>query len=132
MITRYYEIDSTDISSGVKISKVVIDGSPRPTEELLINGTVMQVPMSLLPPKQSLHFNIIFSYVLNKGSHIRGGEVAGGAWFLAYFFPRISVYDVIDGWDMNPYICGLTEFYNDFCNFKVGVTVPNKFILWKN
>jgi hypothetical protein len=127
---RYWKIDSADLSSGVKISKFVIDKVSKPTEELLIDGTVMQVPISPLSPKQSMHLNIGFSYVLNKGSHIRTGEVDSGAWFLAYFFPRIAVYDDIDGWDMNPYIGGMTEFYNDFCNFKIGVTVPKDYVVW--
>jgi hypothetical protein len=48
---------------------------------------------------------------------------------LAYFFPRIAVYDDVDGWNKLPYK-GREEFYNDFCNFKAAITVPGDFVVW--
>ena len=52
-----------------------------------------------------------------------------GPTFVAYFFPRIAVYDDIDGWNRMPYT-GDQEFYNDFCNFKAAITVPKNFVVW--
>jgi hypothetical protein len=52
-----------------------------------------------------------------------------GAAFIAYFFPRIAVYDDIDGWNKNPYN-GTQEFYNDFCDFDALITVPRNFLVW--
>jgi len=48
---------------------------------------------------------------------------------LAYFFPRIAVYDDIQGWNDFPYN-GLQEFYNDYCNFNLAVTVPKDYMVW--
>ena len=126
---RLRKIDAADINDGVKIDQFKIDGRPQAKTELFIDGTNMRVPVSPLAPKQSLHFNIEYNYILNKTSHIRTGEVDNGSWFIAYFFPRIAVYDDIDGWNMNPYL-GTQEFYNDFCNFKLNVTVPEDYIVW--
>lgn len=39
------------------------------------------------------------------------------------------MYDDIDGWNKNQYL-GTQEFYNDFCNFNVLVTVPKNFVVW--
>ena len=39
------------------------------------------------------------------------------------------MYDDIDGWNENPYT-GTQEFYNDFCNFHVNITVPGNFAVW--
>ena len=39
------------------------------------------------------------------------------------------MYDDIDGWNYNRYL-GTQEFYNDFSNFKVGITVPKDYIVW--
>jgi hypothetical protein len=60
---------------------------------------------------------------------MRTGQVEENAAFIAYFFPRIAVYDDIDGWNKYPYL-GTQEFYNDFCNFKAAITVPKPFMVW--
>jgi hypothetical protein len=78
---------------------------------------------------QSVDFKIKYHYTLNKGSHVRTGQVEPNADFVAYFFPRIAVYDDIDGWNRNQYT-GSQEFYNDFCNFDVAITVPKGFLVW--
>jgi hypothetical protein len=89
----------------------------------------MGVPTSALAPGKTTQVSLDFSYVLNKGSHIRTGAIDSGAFFIAYFFPRIAVYDDIDGWNRNPYL-GHLEFYNDFCNFNVEITVPGDYLVW--
>jgi hypothetical protein len=82
-----------------------------------------------IAPGQSVKIVVQFSYTLNKKSHLRTGEIEDGAAFIAYFFPRIAVYDDLDGWNKNPYL-GSAEMYNDFCNFNVSVTVPKNFLVW--
>ncbi|HSU27229.1 MAG TPA: M1 family aminopeptidase, partial [Chitinophagaceae bacterium] len=74
-------------------------------------------------------FMFRYHYKINKGSHNRTGEIEPGAAFIAYFFPRIAVYDDIDGWDRNAYT-GNLEFYNDFCHFDAKITVPENFVVW--
>ena len=76
-----------------------------------------------------VHFDISYAYTLNKTSHIRTGQVDTGAFFIAYFFPRVAVYDDIDGWNKNPYR-GTEEFYNDFCHFNAEITVPGNYQVW--
>ena len=60
---------------------------------------------------------------------MRTGQVDSGSAFIAYFFPRVAVYDDVDGWNKYPYR-GSEEFYNDFCNFKASITVPKNFVVW--
>ena len=60
---------------------------------------------------------------------MRTGAIDSSAWFVAYFFPRIAVYDDLDGWNRHPYL-GTQEFYNDFCDFKTAITVPKDYIVW--
>lgn len=128
-ILRAMTIKPDDESNGVKISKVEIDRQDIDTAKLTVSGTNMIVAAPEVLPKQKIHFKIQYSYILNKGSHIRTGQVDTGAFFIAYFFPRIAVYDDIDGWNENPYR-GTEEFYNDFCHFKVNITVPGNYQVW--
>jgi hypothetical protein len=89
----------------------------------------MKVAIPPMLPKQHIVFHIKFHYSLNSGPGMRTGQVEKNTAFVAYFFPRIAVYDDIDGWNLNQYV-GTQEFYNDFCNFKATVTVPKNFVVW--
>jgi len=126
---RLRKIEPEDIGEGVRLENLIIDGKPQPSDSLKTAGTNKTFQIFPLLPGHSVNFSIVYSYTLNKGSHIRTGQVDSGAWFIAYFFPRIAVYDDIDGWNMYPYL-GTQEFYNDFCNFKLNVIVPENYIVW--
>ncbi len=126
---RLQKIEDEDTNEGITIENMVINNTVVDATNRTTNATSMSVAINPLLPKQSLNFSIKFSYTLNKGSHMRTGQVDDGAFFIAYFFPRISVYDDIDGWDRNQYL-GTQEFYNDFCNFKTAITLPNNYMAW--
>ncbi len=118
-----------DLTNGVKITSISINGFGKDTAGLKMDGTNMTVTNNQLGPHQSMHFSISYFYTLNKGSHIRTGEIDPGADFVAYFFPRIAVYDDIDGWNQYHYT-GFQEFYNDFCHFTVSITAPSNQVVW--
>ncbi len=124
---RLSKINPADIGEGMLIDRISVKNSSVLTYS--VNGTDMTVTIPPLLPKDSIVFTVGFHYTLNKGSHIRTGQIEENAAFIAYFFPRIAVYDDIDGWNKNQYL-GTQEFYNDFCNFKVSVTVPKNFVVW--
>lgn len=123
---RDMPITPTDVTEGVIIETIILNGN---NSSHYTRGTNMIVPYTVVQPGQKIHFSIKYHYTLNQGSHIRTGEIDNGAAFIAYFFPRIAVYDDIDGWNKNPYT-GSQEFYNDFCNFNLSVTVPNNYLVW--
>jgi len=127
--SRAMPIKPEDITDGVRIEKIEINQTAYDTSKMIINGTNMIIPNQVTLPKQKTHLKIHYSYTLNRTSHIRTGQVDTGAFFIAYFFPRIAVYDDIDGWNVNPYR-GTEEFYNDFCHFKAAITVPGNYQVW--
>ncbi len=124
---RLVNIDPNDINEGMQIDNIAVAKSSVLTWSY--KGTNMSVTVPPLLPGQSIDFDIKFHYTLNHGSHTRTGQVEPNAAFIAYFFPRIAVYDDYDGWNRIPYL-GVQEFYNDFCNFNVAITVPAKFAVW--
>ncbi len=126
---RNMEVESADLNEGVQLENLVVNGSALSKKNIKISGTNMIVEDVLVLPKEETTFAVSFNYTLNKTSHIRTGEIEEGAAFIAYFFPRIAVYDDLDGWNKNKYL-GLEEFYNDFCRFKVSVTVPKNYLVW--
>jgi hypothetical protein len=117
-----------DLMDGVSLANLMIDQVSHPVKTIP-EGTELRVAISNLLPGHSLQVSLDFSYPLNMSSHLRTGAIDSTAFFIAYFFPRIAVYDDIDGWNNNPYI-GSQEFYNDFCHFSVTITVPDNYIVW--
>jgi hypothetical protein len=126
---RNQPVKPEDLTDGVAVSNIAIEGEQAADAPKGANGTDMGLRTPPVAPGQTLHVSLEFAYTLNKASHIRTGQVDSGAFFIAYFFPRIAVYDDIDGWNRIPYL-GDLEFYNDFCNFDVAVTVPGDYLAW--
>lgn len=125
---RMKKVDSADLHSGMKIEELRINGKQIAGNSMVTDHTNMSI-RNVLPPGQSVRISLQFSYPLNVGSHMRTGVVDRGSAFVAYFFPRIAVYDDIDGWNRYPYL-GTYEFYNDFCDFKLSVKLPDRYLAW--
>lgn len=55
----------------------------------------------------------------------RGGRWADSLYQVAYWYPRVAVYDDLraGGWDTEPYL-GPSEFYNNFGRYDVSIDVP--------
>jgi hypothetical protein len=128
-VVRKSKLNERDLGDGVKITSVLLNNQAKDTSTLVIDGTNMHTKVPALASGKTMNFKIEYNYILNKGSHQRTGQVDEGAHFIAYFFPRIAVYDDVDCWNKIPY-SGAEEFYNDFCNFKAAITVPKDYTVW--
>jgi hypothetical protein len=126
---RLMRADSMDLTTGVQIQSIEVNGVAIQKKDWRIDATNMSLKISPQLPGDHDVFIIHYSYKLNKHSHMRTGEIDPGADFVAYFFPRIAVYDDIDGWNRIPYL-GNLEFYNDFCRFNVLISVPSTQVIW--
>lgn len=122
-------ISTADLGTGVHISELKIDGRQIDSTRRIMRGTNMDVKGVTVLPHQKITATVTYEYLLNKGSFNRTGQIDNGSFFIAYFFPRIAVYDDIDGWNEYAYM-GKEEFYNDYGNFKVSIRVPGDFSVW--
>ncbi|RQO75837.1 aminopeptidase [Pedobacter sp. KBW06] len=116
------------LTSGLDISAFEVDG-----QSYSLNtknwGTVEDVPLkSPLNPGQTAVFNISWAYPLSKESG-REGQLDSTTFFVAYAFPRISVYDDYNGWDQIPHT-DRAEFYNDFNDYQLTVKAPKNYVVW--
>ena len=127
-------VEYSDESDGLtienlSINKAVVD-TAKENEKIIYGPTNLKVILdSMIAPKTQVPINIKWHYIINKGSHGRTGSVDSTTFFIAYFFPHIAVYDDIDGWD-DFHFKGDAEFYNDFSDFDVNITVPENFVVW--
>lgn len=91
-------------------------------------GTVEDVPLQqAILPGQTVTFDIAWSYPISKKGG-REGQIDAHTFFMAYAYPRISVYDDYNGWDKIPHT-GI-EFYNDFNDYQLAVKVPKNYVVW--
>ncbi|KAF2516667.1 M1 family metallopeptidase [Flavobacterium foetidum] len=126
---RNMPVASEDLGTGINIDFITIDGLEFKDFKRKIRGTNMYLTGVNILPGKNTAIEMEYDYTVNKGSFVRTGQVDPESFFIAYFFPRVAVYDDIDGWDDYPYL-GKEEFYNDYGNFKVSITVPGNYQVW--
>ncbi len=125
---RDYYASDADEGDGLILDSVYVNGQLFSEKKIDRDLTLMKV-FTNLAPNSSVTLKIVWHYTLNAGSHVRMGKIDESSFFLAYFFPRIAVYDDMEHWDESQY-AGKLEPYQDFDNFKVSVTVPRNFVVW--
>lgn len=92
-------------------------------------GTVGNVRLKKpLAPKSKITVKIDWDYPLSKESG-REGQIDPNSFFVAYSYPRISVYDDYNGWDRIPHT-DRAEFYNDFNDYIFSVKAPKNYVVY--
>lgn len=94
------------------------------TDSLHIDIAKLLLPQ-LLPPHQSIVITTLF-YEKLPYNISRGGYV-GQTYQITQWYPKPAVYDA-KGWHPIPYL-DQGEFYSEFGNWKVNITVPENYIV---
>ncbi|MGN6178179.1 MAG: hypothetical protein ACTHNW_03305 [Mucilaginibacter sp.] len=120
---------SYDSGLGITVDDFKINGDKANWDNAAATTTNYMIPLAKpLMPHDSVKLDITWHYLLSK-SEGRDGVIDSNTFYLAYFYPRVAVYDDYKGWDTQPHV-GNLEFYNDFNNYKLSVTVPKNYIVW--
>ncbi len=133
-IERDFSIPAFDLHDGVNIKNFTIDGKHLNTKDgpqlRRDMGTVQMVQLQdPIAPGSKASLSIDWETQLPQKVAIRMGQYGQNNWFVAYWYPQISVYDDISGWDTHLFT-GSAEFYNDFSDFDVTITVPSDYTVW--
>ena len=131
---REHNVDPADESDGVFIDHISvndqkIDVSVTSEQITYIHNDFRLKLPEPIAPGQKAEIKMGWYYTINTGSPIRTGKVDETTFFFAYFFPRVAVYDDVDGWNELKY-AGRSEFYNDFGDFQVSISVPENYLVW--
>ena len=127
--TRYAATTPDYITPGMQVDSIFINGQKKEWDNAKALGTNYGVRLSTpLLPHDSLKLNITWHYELSLKSE-REGVIDPTTFYIGYFYPRVSVYDDYNGWDRLDFN-DRQEFYNDFNNYTLSVTVPKNFIVW--
>ncbi|SER11792.1 M1 family metallopeptidase [Pedobacter rhizosphaerae] len=116
------------LSEGLNIKSFSVDGETYKVDSKGW-GTVGDVPLKkALHPKTKARVKIDWEYPLSKQSG-REGQIDPNSFFVAYSYPRISVYDDYNGWDRIPH-SDRAEFYNDFNDYVFSIKAPKDYVVY--
>ncbi|MEY2587204.1 MAG: hypothetical protein RLY11_1053, partial [Bacteroidota bacterium] len=130
--SRYTGV-SSEINGGYKISAVkilsTVNGKVNEVDvQPEITDTRMRVdlPKTLKSGGDKVIVKVEFSFVIPEYGADRTGilkNADGNIFAVAQWYPRICVFDDIQGWNTLPYL-GASEFYLEYGNFDVAITAP--------
>ncbi len=116
------------LSDGLTITSLKIGGEVY-KEDGRKWGTVGVVRMKKpIPPHSKATINIDWNYPLSKESG-REGQIDETTFFVAYSYPRVSVFDDYNKWDRLPHT-DRQEFYNDFNDYTYSVKAPKNYVVY--
>lgn len=116
------------LSNGLTITSLKIGGETY-KEDGRSWGTVGNIKMKkAIAPHSKTTINIDWNYPLSKESG-REGQIDESTFFVAYSYPRVSVFDDYNGWDRLPHT-DRQEFYNDFNDYVYSVKAPKNFVVY--
>ncbi|MCB0197335.1 MAG: M1 family metallopeptidase [Anaerolineae bacterium] len=135
--TRAQPVMPNFISSGIVIDEFRVNGETKPVPTLFSPGSTLAL-LNLdepLQPNESIsfyfrwHFDLTDAVSLGDGTAWKEGAIDETTFFLGYFYPRVAVFDDIDGWDTTEFNLG-GEWYGDFVDYTFEVNAPRNFVVW--
>lgn len=126
---RYTDVTDAYLTPGTQIDGLKINGKAVAWEEPEYHFTWqgLRLPGALMP-HDSVKLSFNWHYEISLQSN-REGMIDSTTYFLAYFYPRVAVYDDYYGWDRLDFT-DQQEFYNDFNDYTLNVKVPDNYIVW--
>jgi hypothetical protein len=130
----YFEILDA-VAGGYQIKNVTVNYNGKAyTVEPIITDTRMQIrlqtPMRLKGDKISIKINFRFNIQMDgAGRYGRQYTKNGVVYQIAQWYPRMCVYDDVEGWNTLPYM-GLGEFYCEYGNYDYYITAPSEMIVY--
>jgi hypothetical protein len=134
-VSRDFSIPASDLHDGVSIKNLTVNnrelnspGGPQLSSEF---GTIYTIKLlNPIMPDGDAKISLNWKVQLPTEVAIRMGRYGeGNNWMVAYWYPQVSVYDDIYGWDTHPF-AGSAEFYNDFNDYDVRLTLPADYMVW--
>jgi len=126
---RNYGATEDYLTTGVQIDDLTVDGDKfnSPNNPGIFTWFGLHLSNPLLP-HDSIRLTFDWHYTISEQSN-REGMIDSTTYFLAYFYPRVAVYDDYNGWDRINFMDN-HEFYSDFNDYTVTLNVPKNYVVW--
>ncbi|MFN8357242.1 MAG: M1 family metallopeptidase [Spirosomataceae bacterium] len=123
-----------DFKGGLQVSSVsILKNNKVQKANYLISDTRLQIklPEAMNANGDALKISLTFSFKIPENGSDRMGTLDGEngrIYEIAQWYPRMCVYDDVDGWNTLPYV-GAGEFYLEYGDYEYSVTVPSGHIV---
>jgi hypothetical protein len=123
-----------NFTEGSVIKSISVESSGKSaTPKYIVTDTRMQVwlPEILKSSGNKVKLKIAFNFTVpERGTDRMGRLLTRNGWLyeIAQWFPRMAVYDDIQGWNTLPYV-GAGEFYLEYGDIEFAVTAPANLIV---
>ncbi len=130
---RSDDLPPGDIDEGVAIQSLTYNGLRIDDKQQRRRNTFLDLRLEkgqALAAGATATITVQWSYTLpaDKGAS-RECVCDASTFFVSYWYPQIAVYDDYSGWANTPYN-GTQEFYHDFANYDVTITMPKGYMVW--
>ena len=124
---------NTKFTDGEVIKSISVDGGKPYTPKYIVTDTRMQVWLNdaLKASGNKIKLKISFEFTVPEYGTDRMGRLKtknGIVYEVAQWFPRLCVYDDIQGWNTLPYV-GQGEFYLEYGDLEYTITAPSDLII---
>jgi hypothetical protein len=130
---RDFDVTPSDVTEeGVLITELKMNGTEVDLAKRRRGNTQLRLDLRSNPiaPGAETTFNVSWAYTLPAGEDAaRECACDSTTFFIPYWYPEVAVYDDVHGWAQTPY-SGQQEFYHDFSDYDVTITVPRGFHVW--
>lgn len=126
-----------EVTGGVDLNRVAMNGtdleggitSPRQSGYAEQGTQLIIVPPTPVQPGETVELAIDWSFTIPQaGASGRMGYSRDDLFFLAYWYPIVSVYDDVVGWYGDQFTGG-AEFYANFADYTIEIEAPNDWIV---
>ncbi len=119
-----FDFSGKGFVGGITIDRFAVGARQLKTK---VFGTMMRVELPRpLGPGLAVTFDVAWHFPIPPYGGGRMGRVGSRFYELGQWYPRMAVYDDVHGWNTLPYL-GAGEFYLEFGDFDVSLTVPAGF-----
>jgi hypothetical protein len=121
-----FDFSGKGFVGGITVDRFAVAGRPLTTK---VFGTMMRVELPRpLAPDVSITFDVAWHFPIPPYGGGRMGRVGSRFYELGQWYPRMAVYDDVHGWNTLPFL-GAGEFYLEFGDYDVSLTVPAGFVV---
>ena len=125
-------MDSKSIHDGVKIKSIKINECEVDTSTMTYYSTILVFPVpDKIHPISKTKIEIEWQEMMPQSAMRRIGTYDESSFCIGYWYPKMCVYDDIVGWNTFGHT-GNAEFYTDYGDFDVEITVPAGYNVWSS
>lgn len=135
------KMDVTEITGGKQLTRVAANGVELEATTMrnrwiqggsgyIIEGTQLYIlPDETLTSGSEMEFEFEWTFQIpEQGASERMGRSRDNLYFIAYWYPHVSVYDDVYGWFYDSFI-GNAEFYHGFADYDLTITMPREWLV---